>query len=234
MKVYKKKFAHRNMLIFIILSVVYLRIVYAFSHGFSFFSQTNFIAFVLSNSLVLLLLPFVFHSVFTFKNYARIILVIFFSIIVIASFILLSTSFNKLVLALNFAFIFFAFYFFTSWEIERDEAGYNPSFSYRDLEKKTRFSIEGVLYSGDRTKSEKIFLTNIDEKSCYVILEKGNVDIAVGLLEINLDGVVFSSQVRRISKYDQGQGFSFEGDLNSFWSLLELCKICRQRGFFLV
>lgn len=234
MKVYKKKFAHRNILVFLFLSVIYLRVVYAFSHGVSFFLQSNFIAFLINNLVVLFLLPVAIYSVFKFEKYAKILLIVFFTIIVITSFVLLSTSFNKLVLALNFAYVLFAFYFFTMWEIERDEAGYNPLFAQNDLEKQTRFNVEGRLFSEDKSHSEKVYLTNIDENSCYVLLDTGHFNAKVAILEFELDGIAFSSKVNRISSYDQGLGFYFQDAKNSPWSLTELCKICRQRGMFLV
>lgn len=234
MKVYKKKYGHRNLLIFILLSMSYLLIVFAFSNGVSFFSRQNFSSFLLHNLVVVSTLPFVFYSVFTYKNYAKYLLFLFFAIIVITSFALLSASFNKLILALNFAYVLFAFYFFTSWEIERTEAGYNPHFSRNDLEKQTRFPIQGILYSGDRSKFERVFLTNLDEHSCYVLLESGKFEKEKAMLEITFDGVIFSSKVVPVSQYDQGIGFSFVDLGNSPWSLSELCKICRQRGLFLV
>lgn len=234
MKVYKKKYAHRNVLIFILLSIAYLLVVFAFSNGISFFSRQTFFSFLPHNLLVLFIFPFVFYSVFVYKNYAKYLLFIFLAIIVVTSFALLSASFNKLTLALNFAYVLFGFYFFTSWEIERNEAGYNPLFSNNDLEKQTRFPIQGIVYSNDRSKFEKIFLTNIDEHSCYVLLEKGKFEMEKAMLEVTFDGVIFSSKVIPVSKYDQGIGFSFIESGTSPWSLTELCKICRQRGLFLV
>jgi len=234
MKVYKKKYAHRNLLIFTLLSMVYLLIVYAFSHGVSFFSPTNFASFLLHNLVVTALFPLVFYSVFQYKKYAKYLLFIFLAIIVMTSFILLSTSFNKLVLALNFAYALFAFYFFTLWEIERSEAGYNPLYAANDLEKQTRFPIQGIVYTNDRSNYERVYLTNIDENSCYVLLEKGKLEMTNAMLEITFDGVVFSSKVTPISQYDQGIGFGFMDSTASPWSLSELCKICRQRGLFLV
>ena len=234
MKVYKKKYAHRNLLIFVVLSVVYLLVVYAFSHGVSFFSRSNFISFLAHNLFVLFLFPLVVYSVFMFEKYAKYLLFIFMAIILITSFVLLSASFNKLIFALNFAYALFAFYFYTTWEIERSEAGYNPLFSKLDLEKQSRFLVQGTVYSEDRSNHEKIYLTNIDENSCYVLLEKGTFEMKQAMLEVTLDGVIFSSRVRQVSQYDQGIGFSFMDSDNSPWSLPELCKICRQRGLFSV
>jgi hypothetical protein len=234
MKVYKKKFAHRNLLVFILLSVIYLLIVYAFSQGASFFSIVNLTSFLIHNSLVLLLLPFVFYSILVFKNYAKHLLFVFFAVIVGLSFVLLSASFNKLVLALNFAYVLLVFYFYTTWEIERGEAGYNPLFSSNDLEKYSRFPIQGIIYSKDRGNAKKVFLTNIDEHSCFVLLENDTLSMDKAVIEIAFDGVIFSSHVRPVSKYDLGMGFNFTDTATSPWSLSELCKICRDRGIFLI
>lgn len=234
MKVYKKKFAHRNILLFLSLSLVYLFIVFAFSIGGSFFSRTNILAFFLHYLGIILVYPVVFYSVLYFKKYAKYLVVIYLILIVGSSFIMLSASFNKLVLALNFAYTLFSFYFYITWEIERNDAGYNPLFSSIDLEKQSRFSIKGIVYSHDRSKYQNVFLTNIDDKSCFVLLETGSFSDKNAMLEITFDGVVFCSKVKIISKYDQGVGFTFLESENATWSLSELCKICRQRGYFLV
>lgn len=234
MKVYKQKYAHRNLLVFVTLSIAYLFIVYAFSRGLTFFSRQNFFSFLLPNLFVLVLLPLVFYSVFSYKKYAKYLLFIYLTIIVLTAFVLLYASFNKLILALNFAYALFGFYFFTSWEIERSQAGYNPQFSENDLEKQTRFPIQGIVYSGDRSKHLKVFLTNLDEYSCFVLLEAGQFEIKKSTLEVTFDGVIFSSQVMPAARYDQGIGFSFIDTITSPWSLAELCKICRERGLFIV
>jgi hypothetical protein len=233
MKVYKNKYAHRNLLVFILLSLAYLLVVYAFSHGASFNSHSNLISFLLNNLVVILLFPFVVYSVYKYTSFAKYLLFIFFAIILTTSFVLLSASFNKLILGLNFAYALFAFYFFTSWEIERSEAGYNPMFAANDLEKITRFPIQGIIYSGDRSKFEKIYLTNIDEYSCFVLLDKSSFSNEKSVMEITFDGVVFSSKVMPVSQYDQGMGLRFIDSVESPWSLTELCKICRERGLFL-
>jgi hypothetical protein len=147
---------------------------------------------------------------------------------------LLSASFNKLVLALTFAYALFAFYFFITWDIERTEAGYNPLFSKNDLEKQSRFPIQGRIYNKDRTKNDKIYLTNLDEYSCYVILADASFSKNHAIIEIVFENAIFSSPVVPISQYDQALGFSFLETNQSDWSLAELCKICRQRGLFLV
>jgi hypothetical protein len=234
MKVYKNKFAHINLLLFILLSLIYLLIVFAFSHGDSFFSKTNITSFISQQLPVILIFPFVFYSVFLFKKYAKYLLFIFLGLILFNSFVLLASSFNKLILGLTFIYALFSFYFYSFWEIERGEAGYNPLFSANDLEKNTRFTIKGIIYSNDRQKSESIYLTNIDEKSCFVILEKDLILFEKPLIEITIDGVTFSSPVVAVSQFDKGMGFIFEETEQSPWSLSELCKICRDRGLFLV
>jgi hypothetical protein len=213
--------------------VVYLLVAWAFSKGVSFFSQSNLVDFLFQNWFLLLLFPFVSYSIYKFKSYAKYYLLIYLSIVLVSSFVLLSSSFNKLVLALDFAYALFAFYFYTAWEIERAHAAYNPLFFSNDLEKESRFPIKGVVYSSDRSTQSKVSLTNLDEHTCFVLLDQTAFDFPNGILEINFDNVLFSSSVKLIARYDRALGFVFSSKNKSSWSLSELCKICRQRGLFL-
>jgi hypothetical protein len=94
--------------------------------------------------------------------------------------------------------------------------------------------LEGKIFSLDKLTHQKVYLTNIDEGSCFVLLDEGNFEFKDALLEFTLDGVVFTSQVSKVSKYDQGIGLQFKGENNSPWNLTELCRICRDRGLFLI
>ena len=151
------------------------------------------------------------------------------------SFIMLSGSFNKLTLALNFISLVFAFYFFVTWELEVDLACFNPLYSEHDLEKETRFKLQGTIREeGESGESFPVFITNIDEESCFLLLEN-QTSFVLNIkrkysLESVYEGVRFSHTARLVSSYDRGVGLIFEHfeDRRVSWS--ELYKVCLERG----
>jgi hypothetical protein len=169
------------------------------------------------------------------KKYSEYVLLLCLSIIVGKSFILLSGSFNKLTLGLNFVYLVFAFYFFINWELEVALASFNPLFSSHDLEKESRFKLLGkVGLSEVEAGAVDVCITNIDEESCFLLLPKDHH------LEINsskkyflishYEGVCFTQQARLVSSYDRGLGFILEDFTDAQRSWSELYKVCLERG----
>jgi hypothetical protein len=173
--------------------------------------------------------------VFKLKKYSDTALMICLMVIVGKSFILLSGSFNKLALILNFIYLLFAFYFFIIWEIEVKKAAFNPRFSVYDLEKKSRFNLCATISTNENdTNALGGVVTNIDEGSCFLLLqEKIKVDFKLKrryLLEATYEGVHFRHYAKLVSFYDQGVGFILEESPDGRVSWSELYKVCLERG----
>lgn len=175
--------------------------------------------------------------VINLKKYSEFAVFICLSFIVGKNFILLSSSFNKLTLALNFIYLVFAFYFFVTWELEIGLASFNPHFSKYDLEKDSRFKLEGKITSiNDEVNAIKGCITNLDNESCFLILSE-NSDFEINTqkkyrLEISYEGVTFVQNAKLVATYDRGIGLVFEEDKNNRVSWSELHKVCLERGLF--
>jgi hypothetical protein len=235
MKILKRNYGHRNLIVFLVLSLVYLQAIASLSHGNSLFSLLNLRAFFMDHYLIFALSVITGFMVVKLKKYSQIALLVCLIIIVGKSFILLSDSFNKLTLVLNFIYLVFAFYFFVSWELEVELASFNPKFSSQDLEKETRFKLTALISTNQNEEnSVAVHVTNIDEESCFLLLPKENT------LEINpskkyfldsyYEGVHFKHEARLVSSYDRGIGLVFDRfpDARVSWS--ELYKVCLERG----
>ena len=173
--------------------------------------------------------------IFKVKKHSEQVLLICLTMIVGKSFVLLSGSFNKLTLALNFIYLIFAFYFYVTWELELGMACFNPRFSKHDLEKESRFSLKGLLRTkGENFEVEEIRITNIDEKSCFVLMPEHSVmklkSSQLYELESTYEGVVFQNTGKIVSVLDRGVGLVFVdfNDTRVSWS--ELYKVCLERG----
>ena len=169
------------------------------------------------------------------KKFSEIILMLSLIVIVGKSFILLSASFNKLTLVLNFVYLVFAFYFFITWELEVALASFNPKFNSSDLEKESRFRIKAIISANKNGENaEEVIITNIDEGSCFLLLSNtssfNRKKSKKYFLESTYEGVCFRHTARLVSSYDRGIGLVFDHspDLRYSWS--ELYKVCLERG----
>lgn len=234
MKILRRNFEHRNLLIFLMLSLVYLQSISSLSAGISLFSLESLKSFLTEHYLILSLTVVACYLVTTLKRYSEIVLLVCLIAIVGKSFILLYGSFNKLTLVLDFIYLIFAFYYFVSWELEVGLACFNPNFSKLDLEKESRFKIEGKISSAETGENSiEVHVTNIDEESCFLLLPKDHLfDYAKTeyYLESNYEGVHFKHKASLVSKYDRGIGLIFKKTPNTRATWSDLYKVCLERG----
>lgn len=234
MNILRKDYNFRNVLIFLLLSLVFLLSIHALSVADFLFNKTFLIMTLKENYLTILVGLLAIYSVYNFKKISQYLLLIFLFFVVVKSFIFLSTSFNKLVLGLNFIYIVFSFYFFTQWELFTQAAYNNSNFTLNDLELKTRFPIEGKIVLNDGTEN-KIFLTNIDEEGCFVVSMNDEIQTTLEIecqIIIPYEGVEFKSIGKCVSRYGNGAGFRLINNDNNLRSLSGLYQVCLERGLF--
>jgi hypothetical protein len=235
MKILKRNYGHRNLIIFLILSLVYLQAIYSLSNGQSLFSLASLRSFFVNHYLILALTILAGYMVMKIKRFSEIFLLACLLAIVARNFILLSGSFNKLTLVLNFIYFIFAFYFFITWELEVALASFNPKFFDADLEKESRFKLKAMIGLDKEGKDAiPVCITNIDEEGCFLLIPK---DAKIELdplrqyyLESKFEGVRFSHSARLVSSYDRGIGLVFDESADSRVSWSELYKVCLERG----
>lgn len=234
MKILKRNFEHRNVIIFLILSVIYLQAVYALSKGISFYGIDSLGALLKEHAIILSLVALTIFSIINVFKHSDKLMLFVLVLMTGKNFILLSSSFNKLVLALNFLYVVFAFYFFVIWELQINKASFNPLFSRHDLEKESRFLIKGIL-KGDNISDQEVLITNIDENSCFLFLPNEMPKFSPRekfTLQANYEGVLFEQDASLVSAYDQGVGMEFlKTKSRASWS--DLYKVCLERGLFI-
>lgn len=237
MKILKRNYRQRNQIIFLILSLVFLQAIFSLSTGQTIYSTMSLRLFFTSHYLIIILTLITIFMVVNLKKYSEFAVLLCLSFIVGKNFVLLSASFNKLTLALNFIYSIFAFYFFVTWEMEIGLASFNPKFSKHDLEKETRFKVESSIVPVDNKEKRAIcHVTNLDDKSCFLMLPKGSTfEISPSMeyiLESSYEGVHFTQWARIVSVYDRGIGLIYLNDKNKRASWSELYKVCLERALF--
>ena len=235
MKILKRNYGHRNLILFLFLSLVYLQAIYSLSIGRSLFSLVSLRSFFIDHYIIIFLTIVTSLMVMKIKKYSEIMLMICLITIVGKNFILLSDSFNKLTLVLNFLYLIFAFYFFITWELEVGLASFNPKFSIHDLEKESRFKMKANVYINENTQEgAKAYITNIDEGSCFLLLDEAtnfNTNSSKKyFIESVYEGIHFRNHAQIVSSYDRGIGLVFLDSPDARVSWSELYKVCLQRG----
>ncbi len=240
MKILRRNYEHRNLIIFLVFSMIYLQAIYSLSRGESVLNLKALKTFFFNHYLILAVNLITIFMVAKLKKHSDKILSIFLVLIVSKNFIMLASSFNKLILGLNFIYLVFAFYFFVTWELEIAKASYNPQFSEHDLEKDTRFPINGKMENLKTGEIFDVMVTNVDEESCFVLLTVESRDQfkadagATYRLTVSYENVLFVHNARLASKYHRGLGLEFiqtpKSDFPLNWS--DLHQVCLERGLF--
>lgn len=220
--------------------MIYLQAIYSLSQGLSLLALTGVKSFFSNHSFIIFLIVITIYMVVNVKRHSDKMLLLCLTVMTAKNFIMLASSFNKLILGLNFVYLIFAFYFFVTWELEIAKASYNPNFSDNDLEKESRFLLKGKLTNG--TIALDIFITNIDENSCFALIAGPNAKEMIESLNpkevfhliTEYEGIEFGHQTRLTSTYDRGVGLDFinvkKADTGLDWS--DLYKVCLERGLF--
>lgn len=238
MKIVRRNYELRNLILFLVLSMVYLQAIYSLSRGISILSMRSLQTFFTNHYLIFSLTILTIFMVGTIKKHSDKLLLLCLILITGKNFIMLAASFNKLILGLNFIYLIFAFYFFVTWELEIAKAAYNPLFSKRDLEKETRFHLKGQMESLDTGVVVDVLITNIDEYGCFVIISENditNFKVSKGNYKLKAlyEDIEFVHVAFILSTYDRGVGLEFDkGDSDNRLNWSELYKVCLQRGLF--
>lgn len=219
-----------------ILSLVYLQAIDSLSTGSSLLTLQSLLSFIHGHYLILAISLLAIYRVVMLRSYSVWFLLLSLCLIVAENFILLSGSFNKLTLVLNFAYLLFAFYFYVSWEIEVGQACFNPRFKNIDLEKESRFPmIADFSTKGSDTPALKVRITNIDDESCFLLLApEASIELSskkIYLLSTELEGVKFVHEARLVSLYDRGVGLVLVARERNRASWSDLYKVCLERAF---
>ena len=220
--------------------MIYLQAIYSLSQGVSLLALTSAKSFFSNHSFIIVLLAITLYMVVNVKKHSDKMLLLCLTVMTAKNFIMLASSFNKLILGLNFIYLVFAFYFFVTWELEIAKASYNPQFSEHDLEKDTRFPINGKMENLKTGEIFDVMVTNVDEESCFVLLTVESRDQfkadagATYRLTVSYENVLFVHNARLASKYHRGLGLEFiqtpKSDFPLNWS--DLHQVCLERGLF--
>jgi hypothetical protein len=222
--------------------MVYLQAIYSLSQGLSLIEVETLKMFLKTHYFILSLSLISIYMILAMKKHSEKVLFACLLTITGKNFILLSSSFNKLILGLSFAYLIFAFYFYVTWELETQKASHNPKFSKYDLEIESRFSLTAKLENQEGNLSLDVLITNIDDESCFLFLTDKESRARISELDSQgkykivavYEGIKFSQNALLASTYDRGIGLILVKDKldNRTLNWSDLYKVCLDRGLF--
>lgn len=234
LKVLKQSVAMQNIIIFLLLNIFFLHIVYSLSKGVSAFEISLFKSNILDNHYLMLLTLFAVLMVSWVKRLSSVLLLAIISWTAYKTVGFYLQDYSKLILVLLFAYLMTGGVFFLFWFLELDEAQYHPHFRKDELGNRNEFHLDATLrihnvdYAG--------YLTNWGEKSCFFVTEQEQTKKikGKGVLSLNYQGNLYSSNATIFTRYSDGVGIVLEGELQEkshHYSWGDLFMLLADRGF---
>lgn len=210
MKIIKRTPLLKNLLLFIILSVIYLHVTASLHEQRSAIDFESLKALVIENRLLVVFLIAALWTTFFAKKTSKLFIMMYLSFIFGQTFYFFLMSFDKLILLLNFSYLVFSFFFFLLWKQELERACYNPGYHLNDIHLTPEYDLPLLLTSPAQRIHSNGHLMNWDESSCFIILESSVVDLKGQVeVELFLQDKTFKATAKVVTKYGNGVGLSF-------------------------
>lgn len=214
-RLYKRSIVLKNIILFIILSFLYLHTLSSINQGSSALNYTHFIDYYSNHLLLVYTGVLTIFSIFMAKPISKIIFSIFSFLYIFQGVSLFLVNFNKFLLLFNFLYLVLAYYFYLFLKLELEEAIYRPSYNKYDVANIDLHNIH-VQLSGKFGDSVKGHITSWDTLGCFIklhddsVLAKGPVGV-----EISFEDNSFFQRGFIVTSYANGVGVKFRVDRRS-------------------
>lgn len=224
----------RNLLIFITLALIHFQVLDWRIQGKIATQWQPFLDLMLANKILLLTYGLTFISIFKAWRVSRFFLALFVSIIAFKGITFFFIKFDKMILALDFAFIVVGFLFCLFWWMKLNESIYRPGFTRNDIGKRSEYDFPVIITLGT-DEIYRGYLTNWDEVGCFVNIEN-SVEHLVGevLVSIEKFGRKFTHRGRVMTGYAEGVGIKFndQQEKESDHDWFDFYDIINDRGYY--
>lgn len=237
MQIYARSILVYQLLIFCVFSPYFLHVADSLVEGFSALDQIKLYSFLTNRLSVLILAAVALVCVWRLSAYAKyVMLALVLNCLGVALYVALK-DLNKIVLILCFIYAVTAYYLLMLYNIEIESAAYNPLYSSQTIGRRSDYKLGCSLISGGNKYQG--YLTNWDERGCFVSLEPGEANLVElhGEIEIEvlLDGHLFKQNAYIVSSYLQGVGIRFTMQTQAQqedYNWLSYYRIIDDRGYF--
>lgn len=231
MKVLRLSLQTKYLLCFVFCSIAFVYTAWCLGLGVSAFQLQSVIDFSKTYFILILMVPLLMR--FIYKSHLVSMKLLLFYLIVTATLALfyLGKSTNKLTLLSAFFYVAFSIYYYYQWSLESEMAAYTPNFSRYDLDKSRRFHLLVDIETKSGTHQGK--LTNLDEFSLFVRFDQPvrleNLERVK--IKSTLDNVIFESDGKVCTYFDQGYGIVVEQKIQHRFSWKEFYSVIAERAW---
>ncbi|MDP7321839.1 MAG: hypothetical protein QF441_14625 [Bacteriovoracaceae bacterium] len=188
LKLYYRSPVIWNIVLYIILSLVFIYFQEIYRHASSILVKELFISFVKNNIYILSIFILTILSMFTvYKKLTNLLLISSISLTSILTVMNLMNEFSKFSLIILFIYLLVAFYLIQFYNVDIKESYYNPLFGKNLLFDPMLKQIPVKIYKDDNEIGQG-YLTNWSEEGCFIYLEeptllKGKVEVMVSYMQ---------------------------------------------------
>lgn len=229
-KFYKRSTVSKNICLFIMLSPVFLQLVFSMVKGHSSLDLVRFQSLIMDYLLLWALGLFTVVSAWFGKRSSRFSFLAYTLIIFALSIQQFLVFSDKIILFFSFFYLIFSFYFFLFWSLELDEPIYKPGFSSNELGPQRDFNLTAKIIDGNSIHVG--WLTNWNSSSCFVCFDEPiNLKSSRIILSFDFEGLEFRSLGIVHTGYGNGFGIKIPPIEVEGHSWDELFNIIDDRGF---
>ncbi len=210
-KLYSRNQIIINLVIFVLLSYVFIHVLEALKLGISALDMDRIYSGMMDAPVLVICSIAVIISVTKASRMSLKLYPAFCLFTLYKSFTMFFAHFDKLILSLIFIYVIIAFYLCVLWILELNSAAYCPKFRVNETEQKSLLSIYAEVVTSVGNKYSG-YLTNWDESSCFILFDceffPGKTKLPVDV-NISFSDSSFSQKGRIISGYGAGVGIEF-------------------------
>lgn len=220
------------MIIYLVLSIVYLHIIYALDADISAININRFKGLLLGMPYLIIFTLFLSMSLFLVKRYSKYLLLLFSFFIFYKSFSIFILNFDKLILILNVVYVLISYNIYILFDQEMNRSIYKPDFLSGSIDVDLYKLVDVELISDRSSQVLRGKLVNFDDNSLVIYTDNTNINGPVKLT-LKYNKSIFSCSARIMTKYDNGLGLQVVSDKNDNHELdwQEFYSIKESRGF---
>lgn len=220
LKIKQRSLILKQVLVFVLLSPLYLIALQALSSGYSPFSPILLFNFLKTKFLILPLFMLGAWGVWHARSWSGQFLVFFVIVMSLVQGAIYLSYQDKVVLFLVFFYLLIALGTVMIWLIELSKVVYHPGFHHLDLGKKSAYpiSVEFSLLPHAPDKKYKGYLSNWDIANCFIVPEESLVlpeQNVIVEFKVLYEDYLFEGRGELISTYGDALGISLLKDIAS-------------------
>lgn len=209
LKVVKRTTVIKNIIAFVVLSLVFLHIVLSISKGVSAKSFEMLMSNINAYKPLMALALVTVFSLINAKRVSRLFLSIFCISVVSITFIIFLESYDKFILIYNFIYLLSSYYFYSLFTLEMKEAFYEPGYKLSEIGNRKPYEFKVFIEDKSQTKFEG-YISNWNNSSCFIGLNKKG-PIINGEVKVIFEYAnrKFEQSGQVVTRYENGYGVKF-------------------------